>query len=79
MMETPRKVSASQVEVMGVETPVRSGARSGDQIHSGFSGGTVRVFKGGPAALLMIPFLLLLPILMLGLILMSLIFGGRLK
>ena len=70
-LETPRKVSVEQVEVLSSEGAHVSGAPSG-KAASPFGGiGGIRVFQGGPAMLLLLP--IVIPFLILGLLFMTLI------
>ena len=70
-LETPRKVSVEQVEVLSPDGAHLSGAPSKEQA-SPFQGfGGIRVFRGGPAMLLLLP--LVIPFLILGLLFMTLI------
>ncbi len=59
-LEPPRKVSPAEVEILGAggETIRESERNPGGS--SLFSSGNIRVFKGGPALLLLLP--LLIPI-----------------
>jgi hypothetical protein len=75
--ETPRKVNASEIEILGTsgETIRESEANSGRP--HGFTYGNVKVFKGGPALLLLLP--LLIPIAILAFFLMTIaaLFFGK--
>ncbi len=76
MDDTPRKIDASHIEVIGktgevIQEAEDQGSKPG---MSGFSG--IRVIQGGPALLLLLP--IIIPIMIIGLIIMlvlALVFG----
>jgi hypothetical protein len=75
--EAPRKVDASEIEILGTggETIRESDAKAA---HShGFSYGNVKVFKGGPALLLFLPLLIPIAILAFFLMAVAALFFGK--
>ena len=75
-METPRKVDASHVEVIGKSGEILRESEDSKTANpfSGFTG--VRVIQGGPAMLLLLP--ILIPVMLVGfflLMIFALVFG----
>ena len=75
--ESPRKVDASEIEILGTrgETIRESEAHSGSP--RGFTYGNVKIFKGGPALLLFLPLLIPIAILAFFLMTVAALFFGK--
>jgi hypothetical protein len=76
--ETPKKISAEQIEVIDAHGHVIQESKEQAEMKNPFGGafGGVKVFRGGPAVLLLLP--LLIPIAIIGMFLVTifaLIFG----
>jgi hypothetical protein len=76
-LETPRKVSASSVEVLSSNGETLQESQSRFEKPKSFTYVNVKVFKGGPALLLLLP--LLIPVVILGLFMMTIfaLFFGK--
>lgn len=75
--ETPRKVNASEIEILGTGGETIRGSEADSGRPRGFTYGNVKVFKGGPALLLFLPLLIPIAILVFFLMTIAALFFGK--
>ncbi|MBU6153705.1 MAG: hypothetical protein KGP28_05325 [Bdellovibrionales bacterium] len=75
--ESPRKVDASDIEILDSHGGTIRPPESDASAKPGFFNGNIKVIKGGPALLLLLPVLIPVAILMVFLMLVGILVFGR--